>query len=68
MSIIVEKEILCAVIDVLLKRRTDADDLVTRQALAAAIQFGVEGKDEHDGHRCRICDQLHGGDSNHRCW
>lgn len=31
-------------------------------------QFGVEGKDEYDGHRCRVCGKLAGGDRKHRCW
>ena len=36
--------------------------------LASEIQFGHEGVDEHDGHRCRICDKLVGGDVEHKCW
>jgi hypothetical protein len=64
----IDTEVLCAIIDVLLHRRSDADDIVTRQILAAAAQFGVEGTDPNDGHRCKICDELHGGDANHRCW
>jgi hypothetical protein len=67
-SVSVDKDTLCAVIDVLLMRRDDADDIVTRQILAAAVQFGIEGSDPNDGHRCNIFDQLHGGNSNHRCW
>ena len=49
-----------ALID-LLRQRGDG-------ALADMVQFGVEGFDRWDGHRCRICDQLAGGDASHRCW
>lgn len=32
------------------------------------LLFGKEGVDRHDGGRCRLCEKLTGGDSNHRCW
>jgi hypothetical protein len=35
---------------------------------ADKLQFGEEGKDEYDGHRCRVCGRLAGGDRRHRCW
>jgi hypothetical protein len=34
---------------------------------ANVIQYGMEG-DYFDGHRCRVCGKLAGGDYNHRCW
>ena len=38
------------------------------EELADTLQFGVDGEDEHDGHRCRMCDKPAGGDRTHRCW
>lgn len=40
----------------------------TNDDLAAMLQFGVESRDESDGHRCTFCEQLVGGDRNHKCW
>ena len=37
-------------------------------SIANLIQFGKEGRDEGDGHRCNFCEKLAGGDSKHRCW
>lgn len=36
--------------------------------IADRLQYGIEGEGAHDGHRCRLCQQLAGGDRNHRCW
>jgi hypothetical protein len=38
-----------------------------RDEYADKLQFGEEG-DEYDGHRCRVCNKLAGGDRKHRCW
>lgn len=38
------------------------------EQLADMLQFGLDGADDHDGHRCRMCDTLVGGDRTHRCW
>jgi len=37
-------------------------------ALADMLQYGRDGIDESDSHRCRFCEKLQGGDSSHRCW
>lgn len=36
-------------------------------AIADELQFGLEGLDDADGHRCQLCTKLCGGDRNHRC-
>lgn len=36
--------------------------------LADEVQFSIDGKDYYDGHRCRLCEKLVGGDSKHKCW
>jgi hypothetical protein len=41
---------------------------ITMQVVADRIQFGQDGVNEFDGHRCRFCEQLVGGDRTHRCW
>lgn len=35
---------------------------------ADELQFGLEADGEFDGHRCRICGRLAGGDRTHKCW
>ncbi len=35
--------------------------------LADELQFGLEGLDDGDKHRCQLCTQLCGGDIKHRC-
>lgn len=36
--------------------------------LANILQFGLEGRDGGDGHRCIFCALLCGGDQSHKCW
>jgi len=40
----------------------------TNDDLADMLQFGIEGRDESDGHRCCFCEKLVGGDTSHKCW
>jgi hypothetical protein len=35
--------------------------------LADTLQFGIDGRDDGDGHRCQICDELSVGQA-HKCW
>jgi len=50
---------LTSVIDKLRQEKLDV--------LADMLQFGIEGYDIGDGHRCNICEQLSAGIA-HRCW
>lgn len=59
-DIFLPKKFLGDVIDRL--RNNDEDDIADK------LQFGEEGKDEFDGHRCRLCHNIAGGDASHRCW
>lgn len=54
------KKFLGDVIDRLRERGNDE--------IADKLQFGEEGRDEFDGHRCRLCGKCAGGDASHRCW
>ena len=64
----ISKQTLQDVIGVLRELGGGSSQLNQYNDLANLLQFGLEGRDELDGHRCSFCEQLVGGDQKHQCW